>query len=121
MEYDRRTYKRGTHFSCGARISDDGGTHWQCAEIYDLSSGGLKLKSHNDYETGDMLLFALTIQGFLSEFDLQVQGIIRRKDKVLAHFLYGIAFMDLSMDVKIRIDENVRNDRPVERGYYEAD
>lgn len=117
---ERRVYQRGSHFNIDARVSDDG-QNWKEAHISDLSSGGLQLHTDSLLQKGDMLWFDLVIHGFFSEFEIKVKGIIRREIKGDSQHLYGVSFMDLSPDQKIRIDENVLNDRPVGGAPYMMD
>ncbi|GHU80170.1 hypothetical protein FACS1894191_4770 [Clostridia bacterium] len=121
QDYNRRNYNRGTHFSCTAKISADE-KRWASAKVDDLSSGGLSLESKKDYNVGDSLWLDLHIEAFMiSPFDAKVRGIIRRKQAFPDHMVYGIQFLDLRQELKIRIDESVRADRPVSGGAYEDD
>lgn len=120
LDYNRRNYQRGSHFVCSAIVRSEG-RGWHAAEIFDLSSGGLMLKSAEEFSSGDQLWFDLTIQGFLSEFSVMVKGIVRRKNTYTNEYVYGIEFLNLDQDTKIRIDENVMRDRPVGRDTYQSD
>lgn len=111
-EFNRRSYSRGSHFNCTVRISPNG-IKWHHARASDLSSGGLKLASRVDYEAGQTLWFDLVIEGFLTEFKCKTKGIVRRKQVLPNDNMYGIEFIGLSDDVRIRIDESVHADRPV--------
>lgn len=116
-EFNRRSYSRGSHFNCTVHVSLDG-IKWHHARASDLSSGGLKLASTVDYEAGQTLWFDLVIESFLSEFKCKTKGIVRRKQVFPNDNMYGIQFMDISDDIRIRIDENVRADRPISGNPY---
>lgn len=117
---NRRAYQRGLHFHIDAKISTDG-IIWTEAFISDLSSGGLQLHSDTCYQKDDILWFDLMIQGFFTEFEVKVKGIVRREHMREKQHIYGISFLDLSPELKIRIDENVMNDRPVGGASYLSD
>lgn len=119
-EYDKRSYSRASHIDCDVKVSQDK-AKWRDANVSDLSSGGLKLKTHVEYEEGSVLWFDLCLNGFMSEFEVMVKGIVRHKSRGQTRFHYGIQFVELSPDIKIRIDENVHLDRPVEGGLYNND
>lgn len=119
-EYNQREYSRASHFGFEVLVCKDK-ANWHEARVSDLSSGGLKLHTHKDYEQGETLWFDLIIHGFMSEFTVVVQGSIQRKTKEKKDFVYGIKFLNLSQDIKIRIDENVHNDRPIGKTRYEND
>jgi hypothetical protein len=108
----KRSYSRGTHFNCTIRISPNG-EEWHHARATDLSSGGLKLTSTVVYEVDQTLWFDIIIEGFLTEFECKTQGIVRRKQVLPNDNVYGIEFVGLNEDIRIRIDESVRADRPV--------
>lgn len=109
---ERRLYQRGSHFYTLAKISNDKKT-WKEIGIADLSSGGLQLYTDDLYKIGDLVWFHLLVQGFFSEFEFDVQGAIKREKLHDGHHIYGVSFVGLSEDLKIVIDENVRNDRPI--------
>ncbi len=118
--YNQRAYSRGQHFAYDGTVSVDGET-WEKADISDLSSGGLKLVTKANHTQGDELWFDLVIYGFMSEFQVKVPGKICRKTDVAGKYQYGIEFIGLSQDTKIRIDANVHNDRPVEKKEYKRE
>lgn len=120
QEYNKRDYSRASHFGCDVRVSTDK-MRWQNADVTDISSGGLKLMTETEYAAGTELWFDLRINGFMSEFTVQVKGIVRHQAPYRGKYQYGIQFVGLSPDLKIRIDENVHNDRPVGRGVYSND
>lgn len=117
---NQRLYQRGSHWGGRAKVSANG-ENWQNAEVADVSSGGLKFFSGVEYAEGDVLWFDLVLEGFLSEIAVKARGEVRRKIPYGGRFQYGIRFKDLSPEKKIQIDENIRNDRPVAGGTYEAD
>ena len=118
--YNQRAYSRGNHFEYDGAVSVDSEV-WEKADISDLSSGGLKLITTADHKQGDVLWFDLVIYGFMSEFGIKVPGKVCRRAELSGKYQYGIEFMDLSQDIKIRIDANVHNDRPVEKKEYMKD
>lgn len=118
--HDRRHYKRSDHLYCTAKMSIDG-KKWQEADLDDLSSGGLRMRTAESFQVNDVLWFNLEIQNFLVEFSIKTQGIIRRRTEFENEYTYGVAFINLSPDDRIRIDENVRMDRPVTRDTYNFD
>jgi hypothetical protein len=123
MEYEplKRDYARGSHFNLTAKVTSDK-IRWRKAGVGNLSSGGMELHSAIKYDVGETLWFDVTINTFLSEFTVKTQGIVRRvRDGAEGTFICGIQFVGLSQDIKIRIDENVQNDRPVSGGLYSAD
>lgn len=105
---EKRVYQRGDHFHCTAKISKNG-KKWVKANIEDLSSGGLLLKSEEEYKKGDILWFDVFIEGFFAEFHVKTQGKVCRVQHIGTHYAHGIAFIDLDADTKIRIDENVQS------------
>jgi hypothetical protein len=117
---NRRAYRRSSHFNGRAMVSQDG-KHWAPADVTDVSSGGLRLSSSVEYKEGDLLWFDLFLEGFLSEIEVQTMGEVRRKSSHAGRFGYGIRFKGLSLEKAIRIDENVRKDRPISGGSYEPD
>ena len=117
---DQRAYSRGSHLNGRVSVSQDG-DEWGNADVSDVSSGGLKLFTTAEYAVGDVLWFDIVLQSFMSEFEVRTKGEIRRKVPYGSGYNYGIAFKGLTPDKKIQIDENVRNDRPVEGNEYEVD
>jgi len=109
---DKRAHQRGAHFHIAAKISRDR-KRWKEAEIDNLSSGGLQLHTDDIFNPGDTLWFDLHIQGFFSEIQIKVQGLIRRKEVKDQRHVYGVSFNGLSQDLGIFIDENIQNDRPI--------
>ena len=118
--YEQRNYARGGHFNGTASVSADGET-WCRADIEDVSSGGLKLRSETAYNEGDVLWFDIVLQGFLSEFEVKAKGQVCHRQPFADKYIYGIAFMGLSREKQIQIDLNVQNDRPIAGAGYEAD
>lgn len=117
---NKRAYQRGGHFNGRAKVSQDG-RHWEAADVVDVSSGGLKLRTAAEYAEGDMLWFDLVLSGFLSEMNVKTMGEVRRKSPYAGKYQYGIRFKGLSQEKIVQIDENIKNDRPVSGGSYEAD
>lgn len=117
---DKRHYQRSGHFECAARISEDG-NKWFDAVVHDLSSGGLSFLHEKEYQKGDVLWFDILVQGFFSEFDVKTRGKVCRAYSSGNQFGHGIAFIGLSEDIKIRIDENVKRDRPIGQNPYMKD
>jgi len=109
---ERRVYQR-SKFDCDARVSSDGFA-WKRFEVRDLSSGGLQMHLADEYEIGAKLWFDLTLYGVSTQFDVKVQGVVRRRDKTPLYYVYGICFIDVPQDTKIRIDESIRKMRPKE-------
>ncbi len=105
---EKRVYQRGDHFECTAKVSEDG-EKWFESKIIDLSSGGLLFISEKEYPQDTVLWFDILVEGFLSEFHVEVKGKVRRVQHVGTHYNHGIAFVDLDNDMKIRIDENVHS------------
>ena len=117
----KRAYARANHFNLTARVSKDKFI-WKKAAATELSSGGLELRTKIEYAVGDVLWLDLTVQGFLSEFSFKAEATIRRtKGFIGGEHIYGVSFNNLTDDVRIRIDENVRNDRPAGGDAYEND
>lgn len=117
---NKRAYIRSNDLDDEIKVSVDG-NKWKIATVTDISSGGLKLVDAAEYNTGDTLWFDITIRSVLSEFEIMVRGVVRRKALQAGNYVYGIAFVGLSQDKKIRIDESIRNDRPVGGERYHAD
>lgn len=120
MHNDNREYQRGEHLNCTVKVSVDG-KHYKPGEVSDISSGGLALISTDKYNVGDKLFFELNIESFFSEFLVMTEGKIMRRTDLPEYFLYGIKFVGLSEDMKIRIDMNVVKDRMVESNPYTMD
>ena len=121
MDYtERRQYKRSDHFHMVAKYSRDQKT-WADAVVNNLSSGGLQLCTEDRFETGDTIWFDLTIQGFFSEFEIQTKAEVKNVKITEDSICYGVVFLGLSHDKKIRIDENVNHDRPFGGGPYFRD
>lgn len=114
---ERRQYLRSSHFHCIAKLKTEL-NGWKDVHVYDISSGGMKLRTTDEHGIGDVFWFDLNIQGFMSEFTVMVQGVVRHKDTSAAYYLYGIEFLGLSQELQVRIDENVRSDRPIEGDVY---
>jgi len=109
---ERRVYQR-SKFDCDAKVSADGFA-WKRIEVRDLSSGGLQMYLADDYEIGAKLWFDLILYGISTQFEVKVQGTVRRKDKTQHYQVYGISFINVPPDTKIRIDETIHKMRPKE-------
>lgn len=120
MHNDKREYQRGEHLNCTVKVSVDG-KNYKSGEVSDISSGGIALISTDKYNVGDKLFFELLIEGFLSEFLVMTEGKIMRCTALPEYYLYGIKFIGLSEDMKIRIDMNIVKDRMVESNPYTTD
>ena len=101
---ERRAYQRSDGFHCEARVSRDK-IQWQDAFVCDLSGDGLKFQTEEQFDIGEIICFDLSITGFLTNFKFITKVVIRHKDKNT----FGASFEDLSRDLKIHIDEAVRN------------
>jgi c-di-GMP-binding flagellar brake protein YcgR len=112
IDEESRTYQRGVHLHIDARFSEDG-TAWQDAQICDISSGGMQVQIDKHYNKGDRLWFDLIIHHFFSQFELKVRGVIRQELLHEGRHLYGVQFLNLTPEMRIRIDECVLSDRPV--------
>ena len=112
QEYDMRRYGRGKHFICTAKVSTDC-SGWKSTLVNDISSGGLNFVHLLEYMVGDVLWIEMYIEGFFSAFNFLVQGRIRHKTPSGEGFIYGVEFLDLPHSIKVQIDLNVREDRPV--------
>ncbi|GMO11952.1 MAG: hypothetical protein Ta2A_21210 [Treponemataceae bacterium] len=118
---NKRVYARSTHFNLIVRVSKDKFI-WKKANATELSSSGLELRTPAEHEVGTVLWLDLTVQGFLSEFSFKAEATIRRnKGLVGGEHIYGMSFNKLPEDLRIRIDENVKNDRPAGGDAYSAD
>ena len=104
---ERRTYQRSEDFQCEARVSRDK-TQWRNAVVCDLSGEGLRFQTDEQFDIGDVLWFDLNVTGFLTNLKFIAKGVIRHKDKNTL----GASFEDLNHDLKIHIDEAVRNFGP---------
>ncbi len=120
QQYNRRNYQRGKHLHCNVEVSSDNKI-WYKANTTDVSSGGLSLQTTQVYEVGDSLQFSLEVESFLSQFTVKTEGKVRRKEIFAKEYIYGIEFINLHQDIKIRIDESVLADRPIGRETYEND
>ncbi len=109
-----RLYQRGTHFAIDAGFSTDDGVNWKSARVTDLSSGGLMLETDNFLGKGEEIWLDLNIRGFFNEFDFKVKAAVIRMTGGDPRYFYGVTFKNLPPDIAVRIDENVKNDRPVE-------
>ena len=104
---ERRAYRRSESFKCKARVSRDR-VEWHGVVVCDLSCEGLKFQTDEQFKTGDILWLELSITGFLTSLDFSAKGVILRKDENT----FGVSFKDLNPDLKIHIDEAMRNFRP---------
>ena len=104
---DKRTYKRDSYFCSDTKVSLDGNI-WHDVLVYDISAGGLSFLSNIIFDLGEVLWFDLTIPEFLSQNVMKLKGEISRIEHEGSRFLYGVAFMDISDDVRIGIDENIQ-------------
>ena len=109
--------RMGGHFHIEARISGDN-INWRGAHINSLSSRGLHLLTDKPYEKGDLIYFDLVVHGFFSEFEVRVSGVVRQAHEKEGHCVYTVIFLNLSPDLQIRIDENIKRDRPLGGGLY---
>ena len=117
---NQRLYQRGNHWDGRAKVSRDARC-WERVYVVDVSSGGMHFCVETEFEKGESIWVDLTLGGFFSEIDIKVKGIIRRKASRGKNFCYGLAFVELAAEKQVQIDENIRNDRPVEGGGYEVD
>ena len=104
---DRRVFRRSESFHCEARVSKDK-AEWRRVDVRDLSGEGLRFRSGEQFDVGELLWFELNVTGFLTSLDFSVRGEIRHKRENT----YGVSFKDLSHDRKIFIDEAMRNFQP---------
>lgn len=109
MHNDNRAYQRSEHLNCKIKVSVDG-RNYKPGEVSNISSGGLTLISADEYREGEKLFIELNIAGFLTEFLVITEGKILRRTNLPEYFLYGVKFMGLSEDMKIRIDMNIVNE-----------
>jgi hypothetical protein len=109
---ERRTYRRSALIKCDAKISKDS-QKWEEASVIDISSNGFQMIASDIYEIGELLFFEMKIYGFLSEFNVNINGVVRRKiPKEGGNASYGISFQNLAPDIKIRIDESIIKNNP---------
>jgi len=104
---ERRVYQRSEGFHIEARVGRNK-DQWRDAEVYDLSSEGLKFQVDEPFDVGDVLWFDMKVTKLFAEFEFIAQGEIRRKN----NNVFGASFKDLNNDLKIRIDELVHNFKP---------
>ena len=104
---ERRAFQRSENFHCKARVSKDK-AEWYSVVVCDLSSEGLKFQSDEQFNVGEFLWFELSVTGFLTSLDFIAKGEIRHK----YNNTYGVSFKDLKNDLKIHIDEAMRNFAP---------
>ena len=117
MENERRVYRRGTHVECEGRISVDS-RNWIDIKANNISSGGMSFKSKIIFAKDDALYCKLTVNHLLTSFSFECNGIIASVQNLASGNLYGVRFVDVDKDMKIRIDENISAITPITRGGY---
>ncbi|MCL2109331.1 MAG: PilZ domain-containing protein [Oscillospiraceae bacterium] len=105
---NRRAYKRDPNFCTEAKVSLDGEI-WHSAQIFDISASGLKFLTNVLFDIGEDLWFDLEIPEFLHRHEeIKIKGTIcRQENEDGGKFVYGVAFSQISHDLKIQIDENI--------------
>ena len=105
---EKRSYIRDNTFYSSAKIETDSGKKYTVT-ISDFSAGGLnfRIEKYADFKNGDIL----TLDMKIGEFPKFHETEIKTKVKIcrVAHddgsSAYGAAFMDLSPELRIRVDE----------------
>ncbi len=111
--HNKRAYKRSNHLVCDAKIQKKDGT-WQKIDVEDLSSGGAKLYTRYECEENQLLEIDIKVNAFFSEFRVKTIAQVRNKTTLKdGGFQYGVVFINMEKNMKIRIDENVHKDRPI--------
>lgn len=117
-EREQRMYARTSHFHTEATISADG-VHYALVQAEDLSSRGVKIYDMQERSEGDVLQIDMRVHGVMTEFSVKANVRIAHKSiRKRGGFCYGLVFLNLPRDVAIRIDENVRKDRPISGEHY---
>ncbi|MCL2076811.1 MAG: PilZ domain-containing protein [Oscillospiraceae bacterium] len=111
---DKRFYKRDAYFCSDTKVSLDGNI-WHDVLVFDISAGGLGFQSNIIFDVGETLWFDLTIPEFLSNNEVRLRGEINRVEHEEGKFFYGVAFVDVSDDVRIGIDENINLRNRIQR------
>ena len=117
----KRQYRRSEHMEIDVKVSSNG-RNWEKVQAVDLSSGGIRFMTSKIYALNANMRFDITVYNFLAEFGFKVQGEIKSVNKDEENiYRYGVQFLDLDENTKIRIDENVINDRPLGKHPYDSD
>lgn len=117
MNTENRSYQRGSHLDLEIRVSIDG-IEYIDAKAKDISSGGINLISDIKYTAGDKLFLIIILNGFMTEFKFDAIGVIKHISPYRKGFSYGVQFIGLDEQLKIRLDQNVIKDRIVESEPY---
>ncbi|MDR1067567.1 MAG: PilZ domain-containing protein [Clostridiales bacterium] len=109
---ERRLYQRSALIKCDGKISVDG-KNWTDALILDISSDGIRMIASDEYAAGDLVCCDLKVYGFMSEFKIDIKGVVKHKKPTKdGEAEYGVSFQNLETDIKIRIDEVIISDSP---------
>jgi c-di-GMP-binding flagellar brake protein YcgR len=122
---ERRKYQRCTSIMCKTMMSVDG-ARWDDVDICDISAGGLKFLSKNDFDLTTKLHFNVYFYNLLSEFNIRFNGYLIRKDNEKDYSLYSVRFMNVNKHHEVQMDELIKskvsvknaNDAMVDDGIY---
>jgi c-di-GMP-binding flagellar brake protein YcgR len=104
---ERRRYQRCSSNICKVLLSRDG-KQWETTELRDISAGGLRIISGKAYDINDKLLVNLSIYNLLSEFSMNFEALILRRDMRNGSFTYALKFVNVDKYFQVQLDEIVK-------------
>jgi c-di-GMP-binding flagellar brake protein YcgR len=105
---ERRKYLRCTETICKTLMSPDK-RRWGEIELDDISGGGLRFKSKVTFEEDTPLKFNLCVYNMLSEFKMNFEGHIVRKDTSNGTNFYGVKFDNINKYLQVQLDEIIKS------------
>ena len=105
---ERRKYQRCTSTICKALMSTDS-RRWSEIDLFDISAGGLRFVSQNQFPVNMPLQFQLKVYNMLSEFNMRVEGHILRSELKGAKQEYSVKFDDMNKYTRVQLDELIKS------------
>jgi len=108
-EVERRSYIRDNYFYSGATVRVKGG-HKHKVTVFDFSAGGVKFRAEKDlgFAIGDVMDFDTIIGSFPKFAETQIATPVKIRRVIPedgGQVSYGASFMEISPELRIRIDE----------------
>ena len=104
---ERRKFIRCSNTICHAIMTSDRKV-WKKIELRNISAGGLRFESKEEYLEGQKLNFDLLIYNAFSEFNMQFEGEIAHIHQSGESTSYGVRFININKYCQIQLDEIIR-------------
>jgi len=103
-----RNYQRCSSSICNVYISKDK-EKWEEIEFIDISAEGLGFASKKQFEINDRIYLNISVISGFSEFNMNFEGIIVKKQQGSVTSTYDAKFNNINKYQQIQLDEIIKN------------